>query len=54
LLGIAQAGGTPVLHTALTGYTKDGPLRISIASFAADKVRLLSAHGDISIIERYR
>jgi GntR family transcriptional regulator len=54
LLGIAQAGGTPVLHTVLTGYTKDGPLRISVAAFAADKVRLLSAHGDISIIERYR
>lgn len=37
----------------LTGYTADGPLRISAASFAPG-ARLVSFHGDVSIIERYR
>lgn len=44
----------PVLRNVLTGYTIDGPLRISTASFDSDKTRLVSAHGDTSIIDRYR
>lgn len=54
LLQIPVAAGTPVLHNVLTGYTADRPLRISTATFAADKVRLVSAHGDIDTITRHR
>ncbi|GAB4060147.1 hypothetical protein GCM10028775_74500 [Catellatospora paridis] len=54
LLQIPVAAGTPVLHNVLTGYTADRPLRISAAAFAADKVRLVSAHGDIETITRLR
>lgn len=44
----------PVLRNVLTGYTIDGPLRISAASFNSDTTRLISAHGDMSVIERFR
>jgi GntR family transcriptional regulator len=54
LLDLPRAGGVPILHNVLTGYTKDGPLRISEAYFAGDRVRLVSAHGDIELIERHR
>ncbi|GAA2389067.1 GntR family transcriptional regulator [Catellatospora methionotrophica] len=54
LLQIPVVAGTPVLHNVLTGYTADRPLRISAAVFAADKVRLISAHGDIETIARLR
>lgn len=42
-----------ILRHVLTGYTEDGPLRISAASFAPG-TRLVSRHGDVSIIERFR
>lgn len=42
-----------VLRHVLVGYTADGPLRISAAVFAPG-TRLVSAHGDVSVIERYR
>ncbi|MEU8081014.1 hypothetical protein AB0B31_36870 [Catellatospora citrea] len=53
-LHLPVAAGMPVLHNVLTGYTADRPLRISAAAFAADKVRLVSAHGDIETITRLR
>lgn len=46
--------GTPLLHNILVGYTKDGPLRISVASFASDRMRLVSVHGDVEVVARYR
>jgi len=52
ILRIPQAG-LPVLHSVLTGYTEDGPLRISAATFAPG-TRLVSEHGDISLIDRFR
>lgn len=45
--------GLPVLHSVLTGYTTDGPLRISAAVFGPG-TRLVSEHGDVSVIDRYR
>lgn len=42
-----------VLRHVLTGYTDDGPLRISAASFAPG-TELVSIHGDVSIIQRHR
>jgi GntR family transcriptional regulator len=43
----------PLLRNVLVGYTKAGPLRISAATFTVG-TRLVSAHGDMSVIERHR
>jgi len=45
--------GLPVLHSVLTGYTAEGPLRISAAVFGPG-TRLVSEHGDIRVIDRFR
>lgn len=52
ILRIPQAG-LPVLHSVLTGYTVDGPLRVSAAVFGPG-TRLVSEHGDVSVIDRFR
>jgi GntR family transcriptional regulator len=52
LLGIPLVGNA-ILRTVLVGYTDDGPLRISTAVLAADKTRLVAAHGDLDLIARF-
>lgn len=50
---LRTTSGQPVLASVLVGYTVDGPLRISAAVFAPG-TRLVSAHGDVTLIERHR
>lgn len=52
ILRIPQMG-LPVVHSVLTGYTQECPLRISAAVFAPG-TRLVSEHGDVSVIDRFR
>ncbi|MFG1951729.1 GntR family transcriptional regulator [Micromonospora sp. NPDC048830] len=46
--------GTPVLHYIRTGYTSDRPVRVSVTPFAGDRNRIVSTHGDASVIARFR
>ncbi|WP_422753074.1 GntR family transcriptional regulator [Micromonospora sp. WMMD708] len=46
--------GTPVLHYIRTGYTEERPVRVSVTPFAGDRNRIVSTHGDASIIARFR
>ncbi|MEV4481732.1 GntR family transcriptional regulator [Micromonospora coxensis] len=46
--------GTPVLLYIRTGYTADRPVRVSVTPFAGDRNRIVSTHGDASVIARFR
>jgi len=54
LLGLPRTGGTPVLCEMLTAYTAERPIRVSAGVFAGDRVRLLSVHGDATVLARIR
>ncbi|WP_240638400.1 UTRA domain-containing protein [Micromonospora aurantiaca] len=52
LLGL-QPGTTVLLHIR-TGYTAKRPFRVSINVFAGDQNRIVSTHGDASVITSFR
>ncbi|WP_433532650.1 hypothetical protein ACQPYA_11810 [Micromonospora sp. CA-263727] len=46
--------GTSVLLFIRTGYTQKRPVRVSVTVFAGDRNRIVSTHGDPSIIAKFR
>ncbi len=46
--------GTPVLLFIRTGYTEKRPVRVSFTAFAGDRNRIVSTHGDASLIAKFR
>lgn len=52
LLGL-QPGTTILLHIR-TGYTELRPVRVSFNVFAGDRNRIVTTHGDVRIIGRFR
>ncbi|MER7270660.1 GntR family transcriptional regulator [Micromonospora carbonacea] len=52
LLGL-QPGTTILLHIR-TGYTEQRPVRVSFNVFAGDRNQIVTTHGDVSVIARFR
>ncbi|MFI1197574.1 UTRA domain-containing protein [Micromonospora sp. NPDC020750] len=52
LLGL-QPGTTILLHIR-TGYTEQRPVRVSFNVFAGDRNQIVTTHGDVRIIGRFR
>ncbi|MEU7174557.1 GntR family transcriptional regulator [Micromonospora tulbaghiae] len=52
LLGLQP--GTTVLQYIRTGYTEQRPVRVSINVFAGDRNRIVSTHGNASVIATFR
>lgn len=48
-----QPGTTVLLHLR-TGYTQERPVRVSINVFAGDRNRIVSTHGDASLLAKFR
>ena len=43
--------GTPVLIETRTGYTVDGPVRVTVSTYAGDRIRLIHTIGDAAAIQ---
>ncbi|MFY1700722.1 GntR family transcriptional regulator [Micromonospora sp. WMMA1923] len=52
LLGL-QAGTTVLLHVR-TGYTERRPVRVSLNVFAGDRNQIVTTHGDVRVIAKFR
>ena len=52
LLGLPP--GTTILLHIRTGYTEQRPVRVSFNVFAGDRNQIVTTHGDVRVIARFR
>ncbi|MEW2589020.1 UTRA domain-containing protein [Micromonospora aurantiaca] len=51
---LALQPGTTILLHIRTGYTEQRPVRVSFNVFAGDRNQIVTTHGDVSLIAKFR